>query len=169
MPAYKTANLEMEFLTIHPVLIDLITRLEAYSKEAGLPEPVITECYRTADDMERIYWRQMMRDFSLKEDAARKKARNKDSLHLYGCGVDLRDKHYTVAQKKQVVAWLRAEMAKISKKPGFWEFLPDMHGTGSHLHVGRKDEMWIRNYRAKTDNPLKISVGLSKHNEDPSA
>jgi hypothetical protein len=166
---FKTSNTELEWAALHPLLKDLISRLDAYCLDEGIPEVVITEILRSPADQERLYWRQMQREFSLSEDAARHKARAKDSMHLWGCAVDLRESHWLAGQKKQVVNWLRIEMAKISKKPGFWEFLPDIHGSGPHVHIARKDHKWIADYRAKADRPFTIKAGITNNTEDPTA
>lgn len=166
---FKSPNLEMELNTAHPEIRKILAELADYCQHEDIPAPLVTEVLRSPDDQERIYYQQMMRQFSLTEEAARRRARNKDSMHLYGCALDLRTIHWSVKQKALVVSFLRTAMKRIASKTGAWEFIPEVHGTGPHIHIARKDNVWITEYRAKHDKPFNIVVGLLKNDKEPSA
>ncbi len=167
---HKTPELELEFSGLHPLIRDLILDLDAYSRANGLPEVVITECLRTPEDQERLYWKQLKRDLNISEDAARRQAKQKFSWHLCAAAIDIRTSHYTPRQYETVKAHLQLAMAKVSKRPGFWEFLPDKHGTGAHCHIARKDAKFRDDYlRPTAKSPLNINPGITTHKKDPSA
>lgn len=102
----------------NPEATEAIEDLDDWSKEERLPEVVIVGLSRTPErnaDLGGV----------------------PDSYHLSFCAIDIRDKHYTPAQKKSVMGFL----ARRCPKPD-WELLEHNVRTGSHIHVARKDRTW---------------------------
>lgn len=138
---YLRPELELEVQALHPKVRAKLDELEAWSRDEGLPEPVVTNVLRTEDDQERLYLGlYLSRGHS--PDIAREKARARFSWHLVACAVDLRNRHYTPPQRKAVMQFLRQQCA-----PGEWELLEHDIGRGDHIHVAVRDEQWRLTYQ----------------------
>jgi|GEM_PF-5620059 len=157
--------LELEFSGLHPETKQLVLDLDAWGLTAGLPEVVVTCVLRTKDEQEKIYspfarnaLRKQMEDLTLNSTettallavrehmtkdgiseraAVARWARSRFSWHLVACAVDLRNRHYTAEQRKQVMAWLRTNRGQPQ-----WEILEHDVGRGDHIHIGRRDPSW---------------------------
>jgi hypothetical protein len=150
---FKDPHLEREFKhALDDEVRHAVEALDTWSTENRIPEPVITQVLRSAEEQEDIYSRYAMAliakwhtrrladpkektlasqlaDFSLPE--IRHWARSRFSWHMVGCAVDLRSRHYTAGQLVQVMEFL-------AKRCGDgWE-LKAHDITAPHVHVGRK-------------------------------
>ncbi len=134
---WKTVELQVQFLDLHPEVRRLVLSLDAYSDAAKLPEVVVTHVLRTPEQQEDIYWRNLRIAKDISEDEARAQARKKFSWHMARCAVDIRNSHYTPDQLSRVMAYLRP-----CCPTGPWELLQHDVGRGDHIHIGRKDFSW---------------------------
>lgn len=150
---FKSPHLEVEYDGLHPEVKGVLEALDAWSADNGLPGVVITALFRTRSDMEAIYWRGIARRLALGtpgvpvgevERSARKLARDKFSWHLCRCAADIRNFHYLPEQRRQVMAFLRERCPR----PMF-ELVEHDVGKGDHIHVGRKDFGWRKQFPPK--------------------
>jgi hypothetical protein len=141
---FLKASLEMEYGFLHPLVKEALADLDVYSKEAGLPEVLVTHCLRSKAEQEEIYFKSLMKQLSLSESQARSRARLKPSWHLWNCAVDIRNQHYRPPQLTLVMARL-----KTNRAPNKWEILSHDVGRGSHCHIGYRDEEWRRKFEEK--------------------
>ncbi len=139
---FKRAGLEDEFAELHPEVKRVVSDLDVWCVERGLPEVVISHALRTPSMQEDIYWRKVLKERPhLTEPEARKAARSKFSWHLVACAVDIRNTHYSADQLLRITDWLK------QARPGKdWEILSHDVGHGNHLHIGCKDEEWRKGY-----------------------
>jgi hypothetical protein len=110
---------ELQRIT-HPELYALMVEFEKWSRENDLPEPKINGLGRT------LSW---YAKNGLKP--------NPHSWHLFDCAIDLDNTIYSLTQLAQVEMWLKArcQMPK-------YELIFKLHGTGPHIHIGRRDFNW---------------------------
>lgn len=153
---YATDSIQLEFETLlHPHVRQLVWDLDQYSKSNGVPEVFVTHAVRSTDAQEAIYVPYFKRiverlhahkplssveaklalELDGKSDAElAKRALQRFSWHMVRCAADLRIRHYSVAQLKQVEAFMRARTTNTK----YWEFL--VHDvSGPHIHVGVRD------------------------------
>lgn len=123
---FKHPRLESEFVRSHPEGKALIRDFAEQSLVVGWPTPIITDVWRSE---------------------AENKAVNglPNSRHLCASAWDLSSRIYSDAQRWHVLAWLEAELRKRGKRTG-WGMLVHNAGTGSHLHIERKDPIWAATY-----------------------
>ena len=116
---FKTPALELEFReALHPDVREALEELDAWSAEQAIPGVVLTCISRNAE--------------------SNAKANGKErSWHLVNAAADLRTWHYTPAQRAAVLGWLQSECPREG-----WELLLHDAGTGSHIHLARKDMQW---------------------------
>lgn len=152
---FKQPHLEMEFHAAHPDVRNAVMGLDAWSRDNGIPEPVVTQVLRSPDEQEIIYTRHanslmhklrdghpmssednaLARELEAMSNAKRRQwARARFSWHLVGCAVDLRNSHYSQKELAGVMAWLRN-----GRTVGPWEILSHDVSSGFHIHVGRRD------------------------------
>ena len=113
---FKSASLESQFrLRLHPAVRAIARELDAYLEARGWHEVVVTHALRTEAQMAKIYgegWRR----------------KGKWSWHLVGRAVDIRNRHWTPRQRRDIMAFLRY---------GWPDAEVIMHdiGRGDHLHI----------------------------------
>lgn len=151
---------------LHPDVRNLVWALDKWSVENGIPEVEITECFRTVEEQEHIYFgyfKRLIATFESQgklqsgeaniaismrpksDDELKKIAREKFSWHMVHCATDIRtitSGHYTVDQAHKVFEFLKSKAKPESK----WELLAH-DVAGPHIHIGLRDF----NYRAKYD------------------
>lgn len=171
---FKEPQLEMEFNAMHPDVRRTVMNLDVWSREQGIPEVVVTQVLRSDADQESIYTRHAdaliaklrngarlpPADKALAEKleamsaaGRRKWARERFSWHKIGAAADLRNKHYTPAQLAAVMAHLRTGRAGPD-----WEILShDVH-SGSHLHVGRKDFLYRKDFEQQMETAKEMKA-----------
>lgn len=139
---FKTENLRQEYKELHREVVALLIELEEYSKQKGYPEPMLTHVLRTRAQQKEIYWRaEQARNRKMNEADAREAAGKRFTWHFHLCAADLRSSHYTPEQLHDVVAFLKARGTGPS-----WEVLHHDVGSGDHLHVGFKDNVWAKKH-----------------------
>ncbi len=161
---FKTPGNELEYSLVHPQVKAVLSATDSWCIASGYPELVITDVIHTDDEMEAFYWKQVKKNNpGVSEGWARQRARHMESWHRYGLSVDIRTRQYTKQQQANVVARLKIEMARISKRPDFWEFIDKTHGTGPHVHLARCDILWKDDYKNQKlpTKPFTIQAGLS--------
>lgn len=159
---------------IHPDIRLLIVELGQFSRDKRLPPPCGTQIYRSPDQNVQLYvdwWRGLQLKLlelnkvpalghstaiptlfgtdanfklalslaGLSTEQLEERARQRVTLHSWFAAIDLRQFHYTHFQKDMVWQWLLKRC-----DPKEWERREDLHGTGPHFHVGRKDDVWIQ-------------------------
>jgi hypothetical protein len=160
---------EGQLLECHPQLRDVLAAFEVWSYRESLPEPVITDCWRTRDELQSIYVARYTklihalkagqrlspgdRDLAVQmsectgEEIA-KRARGRFSWHLVRCAVDIRSRHYDLPQLLRVQKWFETRC----EQP-LWEYLTH-DVSGPHIHLGRRDFSWRTQYdRPSPRNP----------------
>lgn len=152
---FKAPHLEMELHAAHPDVRAAVVGLDEWCREGALPEVVVTQVLRSADEQEDIYFRyaesllaklragaplssednQLARELESMSEAQRRQwARFRFSWHRVGCAVDIRNRHYSRTQLAGVMAWLRH-----GRTVGPWELLSHDVSSGDHVHIGRRD------------------------------
>jgi hypothetical protein len=132
---FKQPWLKAELARAHPDCREVAARFEAWSAETGLPEPCITAISRRPD----FY-------------ALNKLPANENSWHLVDCAVDFRISQYTYEQLATAIRWFERELlGKKDTRTGgrLWEVVSKLHGTGPHIHIGRRDFRWRDEFKAK--------------------
>lgn len=130
---FKVPQLEEELPGSHPDLIDVLRAFDKWCFDEHLPEPIITALWREIG---------FYKKHGLKP--------NPHSWHLFRCAVDLRLSHYDAMAKEKVLAWWQEKLVDRKDKKGpkaKWELYTETHGTGPHIHVGRRDYAWKEKYR----------------------
>ncbi|MGH8525243.1 MAG: hypothetical protein ACREXY_13860 [Gammaproteobacteria bacterium] len=160
---YVPTSLGEQFVKSHPALVDAVRDFEAWSRKSGLPEPTLTEVWRTPREQGDIYfglWTALLARFragdgefssddlelikelsGLNEDRIREKAEQKFSWHMCRCAVDIRVKEYRLEQIAKGVRWFKSRCAGST-----WELITAAHGTGVHWHVGFRSFEWRRKF-----------------------
>lgn len=141
---FKVPWLESEFAHLHPHVQSALKALDAYSASHGLPEPLVTHCFRNASQQEAYYWRGIEKRLGVTEAEARQAARSRFSWHRVGCAADVRNSHYTPKQLEEVLSFLREGRAS-----PLWEILSHDVGRGEHLHLARRDFSWRNTFGAE--------------------
>lgn len=140
---------------VQPDLRQLLYDVDWFCASQKMPGVVVTQLVRTVDEQIAIYvpfWRGLAMRFDggehmtpslaklaievadKPEDYLRAKAINQFTWHLVRCAADIRIRHWTKDQLKQVVSFV-SEKAKDSR---LWEFL--VHDvSGPHMHIGIRD------------------------------
>lgn len=156
--ADDSARLVEEYPLSHPDLILVFSEFEAFSFKRGLPEPVLTELVRWPEENAQTYlkvWREMMRKARVGEHLSdedselvaelialtptelEQRAKEKFTWHSIRCAGDLRTRIYSPVQLAHAVSWFQHRC----QKP-MWELVTKLHGTGPHIHIGRRDFRW---------------------------
>lgn len=160
---FKIPTMADDFLRVHPDVQDLARLFESWSRDQGLPEPVVTDVIRTKSQQRAIYVpyaQELIADFEggvpmqdndralaiklmdLNDDGIAQWAEQRFSWHLVGCAVDLRSRDYTAPQLAAVLGWFR----RMALPPTF-EFLEHDVGRGDHMHLGRRDFAWRNSFK----------------------
>lgn len=138
---FKTENLKKEYDQLQPEVVQKLIGLEEYSKQKGYPEPMLTHVKRTRAQQKTIYWQaEQAKNRKLNENQARELAGKRFTWHFHLCAADLRSSHYTAEQLADVVRYLK------EGTDAGWEVLYHDVGSGDHLHVGRKDNVWAKKH-----------------------
>jgi hypothetical protein len=115
---FKHSRLIEELAEAHPLLRRQLIRLAVWSRENGVPAPMVT-CIR--------------RDEASNEAVGGAKR----SLHLCLCAGDLRITHYSPDERRRVGQWLISNCP-----PDVFELVLIPHGTAPHFHVAVRDRNW---------------------------
>jgi hypothetical protein len=140
---FKAAELSSQLAGAHPELQSVLKKLDAWSIKQGLPEVVVTHVSRTRNEMRSIYVPVYLAQ-GMAEERAHAAADARFSWHLVDCAADVRNSHYTPAQLKQVMGFLRP----LCEAP-LWELLSHDVGRGEHLHLGKRDFAWRKAYKVR--------------------
>lgn len=138
---FKSPELAVQFVRVHPVLKTLLAAFGNFCDQQGFPEPVATHILRVRDQQEDIYWRiiHTQAKGELTEAQSRNQARHRFTWHFVFCAVDLRDYIYTKEQLAVLLGWLRRNTIEPQ-----WELLYHDVGRGKHLHIGIRDNLWAK-------------------------
>lgn len=155
---FSADEMKGQLAAVHPDLLLALKEFEMWSHRANLPEPHICEVHRTRAEQGRIYfglWRDQAKKvlsnpkagtverthaqklLAMPERELLARAEKKFSWHLVSAAADVRTNHYSREQLGQVVRWFEARC-----KAPIWELVHEPHGTGPHIHVGRRDYSW---------------------------
>jgi tryptophan 2,3-dioxygenase len=164
---YAEPEFLQQFLGSHPALIDALRDFEAWLRKNDLPEPTLTQVWRTPRQQEDIYfgiWKSLLSRYkskqpmtqaelkkaialsTLTDEQLRERAREKFSWHLCRCAVDIRARQYSEAQMVKIAAWLTGRCPA-----PIWEIITEEHGTGIHVHCAMKSFEWRRKYTQKPE------------------
>jgi hypothetical protein len=162
-------NMAEQLADSHPELSALLRDFETWSHKQGLPEPVVVELWRSAKEQGDLYvgiWRQQAKQalaskappraaklraleiHRMSDKELRGLAEQKFSWHVCRCAVDLRTRHYTREQMLEVVKWFQERCPK-----PMWELVTEKHGTGAHIHCGRRDFSWRKKFTQTPEVP----------------
>ena len=131
---FKTHVVRTRWAQCHPELHVVLEALADLCVRMQWPSPVLTSCSRTKEENEAVHG-------------------HPESWHLFGCAGDLSSWLYTSEQMKELLTWLRMELARrggvrSAKLPeGKWELLVHDKGSGEHLHIARRDTQWKRTFK----------------------
>jgi len=165
---YVKIELAAQLVASHPALLDALRELENWSRSNNIPEPTITELWRTPRQQGDIYmqiWGDILRRMkkggpvtdeeleqvkeygleNLNDDELRDRAEHKTTWHFYRCAADLRTFEYSKKQVSAVRNWLRTRCPK-----PIWERITEKHGTGDHIHIAIRAFEWRRKYNPFT-------------------
>lgn len=153
---FSRKHMESQLKEVHPELRAVLEDFERWSAKHGYPEPVLTEVTRSVPEMVAIYvpyWKGLVSRLvagqlltaSERQTAQEKRGASDDELtaqararfswHLVKCAVDIRTRHYSLAQLTDV----RARFGRLGTP--LWENLVhDVHGP--HQHLARRDFAW---------------------------
>lgn len=144
-----------DFALLPKPLRDKVTELAAWLHSKGWEAPFVTCIRRTEDDQERIYTpvaerlvhslavglslttkeRALAADLARMSPEERKAwARAKFSWHVALCALDLRNRDYSRAQRKEIMNHLRHGTNTTD-----WEILEHDVGRGDHIHLARRE------------------------------
>ena len=142
---FASHTLAVRYVAVHPDLRRLLRLLVNFSEREKLPAPVVTGLDRD----EGWYKRNGLKTPLFSWHYALPQFGENHSTFII-CAVDLRNKHYTKAQKTKVEAWLRETF----KSPEYELVIVD-HGTGPHYHIARRDFLLRRNWEQMKDKELR--------------
>jgi len=143
------ARKEMEeefFINLIAPTRQLILNLALFSKESGLPKPVVTGLSRTREWYEQRHLPPLPFSWHYRvPDPAFTNPETKE-VRWFTCAADLRIIHYKDDQLGTVTEWL-----KLRCPDSRWEVITKLHGTGPHIHVAFKDYRLRRLYEANNN------------------
>lgn len=143
---FKYAYLKKQYALLHPKVQGVVQELDLWLTRENLPVMILTHIYRTPQEQELFYWKQVSEDLNCAEEIARETARNKFSWHRCYCAVDIRNSNFSAVDKTRIFKQL-----KTGRGDSRWEILNHDIGQGEHFHVGYKDFDW----RHRWSNQLK--------------
>lgn len=117
---FALPHLENEFEHLHPDVRYAVMDLDKYCLANRMPEVVVTHVLRTAKQNDAIY-----------------NGLKKFSWHMCFCAADLRNRHYTRTQLRNLFEYLKS-----GRDDSRFEILDHDVGRGAHLHIGRRDFEW---------------------------
>ena len=144
-----------DFALLPQQLRDKMTGFAAWLHSKGWEAPFITCIRRTPDDQERIYFpyaEKLVRSLEMglalsdkervlaaelaKMTPEQRKAwaRARFSWHVALCAVDIRNRCYSRAQRREIMNHLR-----FGTNTTDWEILEHDVGRGDHIHLGVRD------------------------------
>ena len=146
---FAREGLEEEFfLNLVPEARALVMDFALASKESKWPKPVVTglsrepEWYRKNNLPEPAFsWHYRVEDPAFKDLA-------NGAFRWFTSAVDLRNVHYSHPQYGDVLHWFTQRCPAFVEggRPGRWEFISRLHGTGPHLHIAFRDARLRRLY-----------------------